>query len=307
MVPAPFLLTAWTYPVLRKLIAEGYDFDLIDAHYFYPDGVAAAMLGRLLGKPVIVTARGSDINTIPDYRTPRRLIQWAAARAAAVVAVSSALKNRMEGLGISREKIHVLRNGVDLDVFVPLSRTELKKKYIQKRPLLLSVGNLIELKGHNLVIEAMRSLPEFDLWIVGDGEQKAFLEKRAVDLNVAGQVFFKDPVSHSTLVEYYNIADMLVLASSREGLPNVLLEAMACGTPVIATNVGGIPEILTCDEAGVLMPERNSSEIVSAVRKLFEYPVIRQHTRLYVERFAWSNTVESLARLMQDQVTDSLG
>ncbi|HEY5264539.1 MAG TPA: glycosyltransferase, partial [Steroidobacteraceae bacterium] len=125
---APFLMVRALLPVFRKLIAEGADFDLIDAHYFYPDGVAAARLGAAIGKPVVITARGTDVTWIPRYRRPRRQIQWAAERAAAIVTVSRALKDKVTALGVDPDRIAVLRNGVDLDRFGPRDRIAIRAR-----------------------------------------------------------------------------------------------------------------------------------------------------------------------------------
>src|SRR5204863_7921839 len=107
----------------RAVQAGGHDFEMIDAHYFYPDGVAAALLARKLNTPLVITARGSDINVLPNFAFPRRMIIWAAQQASAVVTVSAALKNKLSQLGVDSSKIHVLRNGVDLDLFKPVPQT----------------------------------------------------------------------------------------------------------------------------------------------------------------------------------------
>src|SRR4029077_13901501 len=118
--------------------------------YFYPDGVAAAMLARVLDVPAVITARGSDINLIAQPRSPPRMIRWAARQAAAVVAVSQALKDKLVALGVERERIHVLRNGVDLELFNPAGRDQLRAALELRGPTLLSVGNLLAFKGHGL-------------------------------------------------------------------------------------------------------------------------------------------------------------
>jgi len=115
----PLLMAIFLYPVLKKIIKNGYDFDLIDAHYFYPDGVAAALLGKWLGKPLTITARGTDLNLIPEYTLPRKMIQWAGNQANALITVSSSLKKKLLELGTSEKKINILRNGVDLELFYP--------------------------------------------------------------------------------------------------------------------------------------------------------------------------------------------
>ena len=289
MLAAPFLLYAAALPVLRRLqVIE--DFDLIDAHYFYPDGVAAAMLGRTLGKPVTITARGTDVNLIPHYKLPRRMIQHAARRAAHLIAVSQALKDALVALDIPSEKVTVLRNGVDLTNFRPVDRTASRAKLDLTGPTLLSVGHLIERKGHDLVVGAMSSLPEFTLLIAGEGPERPNLTRQITQLGLGDRVRLLGAIPHSELREIYGAADGLVLASSREGWPNVLLEAMACGTPVVASNIWGNPEVVAKPEAGRLMAERSSGGITEAVRQLFAGLPDRAATRHYAEGFSWDET-----------------
>ena len=119
---APWLMYRFTRAALRRQRQAGYDFAMIDAHYFYPDGVAAVMLGRDLGLPVVITARGTDLSLIPQFALPRRQIQWAAKRAAAMITVCQALKDSLLELGIAGERVTVLRNGVDLEAFRPMDR-----------------------------------------------------------------------------------------------------------------------------------------------------------------------------------------
>jgi len=232
MTVAPLALYAAMLPAARKLIREGFDFDLIDAHYFYPDGVATAMVARALGKPFTITARGTDINLIPRHALPRRMIRWVGARSSANIAVCQALKNEMVALGMAEEKTHVLRNGVDLALFKPGDRDNARAQFGLTGPTLLSVGLLIQRKGHDLIIEALRALPEHTLLIAGDGPERAALEQAAAHHGVTSRVRFLGLVPHDDLPALYGAADALVLASDREGWPNVLLESMACGTPV---------------------------------------------------------------------------
>ena len=160
MTLSPFLLYRATRGALERQVALGFDFDLIDAHYFYPDGVAAALLGRYFKKPVVITARGTDINLIPRYALPRRMIHWAAHKAAGLVTVCEALKHEMVDLGVHPEKIRVFRNGVDLSMFRPVGRDNVRAKMDLQGSIILSVGNLVHLKGHSLVIKAIPiSLP----------------------------------------------------------------------------------------------------------------------------------------------------
>ena len=290
---APFLLAAAMRPVLRRLLASGYDFDIIDAHYYYPDGVAAILLGRWFGKPVVITARGTDINLVPQCRLPRALIRWAAGEAAASITVCQALKDAMCKLGIDGERISVLRNGVNLELFRPVAaRTELRQRLGIRGRTLISVGHLIERKGHHLVIAALARLPDIELLIAGDGPEEKALRAQAREIGVAGRVRFLGALKQDELREYYAAADALVLASSREGWANVLLESMACGTPVVATSVWGTPEVVAAPEAGVLATERSAECLAAAVTKLFDDYPAREATRRYAEKFGWQPTTE---------------
>ena len=289
----PWLMAAAMRPVLRRLIREGLQFDAIDAHYFYPDGVAAVLLGKMFNKPVVITARGSDLTLIPQAALPRRMIQWAAAHAAGLVTVCQALKDVLISLGVPAERVSVLRNGVDLAMFQPpADRIALRNALAVGGTTLLSVGHLIELKGHDLVIRALTHLPHACLLIAGQGPLDHELRALAQTCGVADRVRFLGPIKHAALREYYGAADVLVLASSREGWANVLLEAMACGTPVVASDVGGTAEIVTTPAAGVLMRERTPNALADAVNVLLARAPDRAATRTYAEQFSWEATTQ---------------
>jgi teichuronic acid biosynthesis glycosyltransferase TuaC len=287
---APVLLALGSLPSLRNLQHVGFDFDLIDAHYVYPDGVAAVWLGWLLSKPVVVTARGTDVNLIPQMKIPRRLICHALGRASAIIAVSEALKQAIIDLDFCSEQVSVLRNGVDLTKFLPHARDEIRHQLQLDRPTLISVGHLIERKGHDIVIRALPELPDHCLLIVGEGPQRANLQRLVASLGLGSRVRFLGAIAHDEMARYYSAADVLVLASSREGWPNVLLESMACGTPVVASNIWGNPEIVRSPECGLLMSERSSEAAAQAIRSLFANMPQRAATRKYAERFSWDET-----------------
>lgn len=288
---APFVLAAGALPTVRQLIADGYDFDLIDAHYYYPDGVAAALLAQRLAKPLVVTARGTDINVIAQYSIPRRLINWAARQANASIAVCAALSEKMASLGFQPEKLRVLRNGVDTQRFRPMARAEARASLDWPiAPTLLSVGHLVEGKGHHVAIETLTGLPAYRLVIVGDGGERSRLEQLARHLGVAARVAFAGAVPQADLYRYYSAADILLLCSSREGWANVLLESMACGTPVVATRVGGTPEIVAAAEAGRLAEARTAGAFITAIESLIAAYPSREAVRRYAERFGWAET-----------------
>lgn len=305
MLLTPFTLAFAFLHSARRLRASGHRFDLVDAHYFYPDGVAVALASNCLKLPFAITARGTDINLIPDYRLPRRMIIWAARRADACITVCQALADGLEGLGVSAERIHVMRNGVDLQMFAPQPREDARERYKCSMFTIASVGNLVELKGHHLVIKALHSLPDCQLLIVGGGEQEHYLRNLVVHDNLCERVEFLGTLDQPELIQVYSAADVLVLASSREGLANVLLEAMACGSPVVATAVSGTPEVVQSPEAGVLIYERSIEAVVDGIKQLRASLPARAHTREYASRFDWSNTVLALSALFLRLVSKS--
>ncbi len=300
MLLTPVFLALSIWSTVRRLRREGLRYDVVDGHYYYPDGVAIGLLSRFLHRPFVVTARGTDINLIPRYALPRKMILWAARRAAASITVCRALKDEMVALGACEDKIHVLRNGVDLELFHPLPRRECRRELDLMRITLVSVGHLIERKGHHHVIDAVALLPEVELLIVGDGEEQHSLQARVERLGLGERVRFLGALDQRELPRVYSAADVMVLASSREGWANVLLESMACGTPVVATSIWGTPEVVSEPCAGVLVERRDGESIAAGVRRLLAHYPDRDATRAYAERFSWDATVAGLRRVLQE-------
>lgn len=296
---APFLMAIATLPHLQRILNNGYKFEIIDAHFFYPDGVAATLLAKWLNKKVVITARGTDIHTYPSLLIPRLLIRWASNHADHAIAVCEALRKELIRLGAPVTRVTTLNNGVNLEFFSPASNRSFQRQNMGLRgTILLSVGNLIPLKGHDLIIRALLKLPEqFQLLIIGDGDQEHSLKNLARQLGLERRVFFLGSMPQDQLRAYYQVADALILASSREGWANVLLEAMACGTPVLATKTWGTPEVVAHPNAGLLVEERSADCIAQMVLQLFNHMPAREDTCKYAEQFDWSATTKGQIKI----------
>ncbi len=296
MTTAPLLLALASVSAFRQVIRDGFDFDVIDAHYYYPDGVAAALLASWFGKPLTITARGTDLNLIPQYTLPRRMMHWAARRAQASIGVCAALTDVLRDWGVEPARLHVMRNGVDLQRFTPLPQAAARQALglREEQQLLLSVGHLIDRKGHDLVIRALAALapghPQARLVVIGEGTERAALQALVSELGLQDKVSFTGALPQTELPRWYSAADVLVLASSREGWANVLLEAMACGTPVVASRIWGTPEVVTAPEAGRLVSERTGEAFAHALHELLSDPPDRLRTRAYAAGFSWEAT-----------------
>lgn len=300
---APYSLARSALPVIRKIIREGFDFDLIDAHYYYPDGVAAGIIAHALGKPFVVTARGSDLNLIAQYPKPRRLILETAKQAKASIGVSSGLMQVLSSLGAEASKLRIMRNGVDLERFQPIEQAKARDRLGLPNDcrILLSVGNLIELKGHDIAIKALAKLNNNErLVLVGHGPERSALQELADKHQLSERVMFAGQVPNEELAYWYSAADALLLCSSREGWANVLLESMACGTPVIATNIPGTNEVIRHNAVGRLMSRRDDEALLAAYADLFSKPIDRIAIREYAEQFGWDVTTQAQIELFQE-------
>lgn len=300
-VPTLPLLTNWMDPWLwaraaerraRELLSFGADSDVIlDGHFLYPDGVGAVLLARRLGLPVVISARGSDVNVKCQSQVMRAWVRWAAAHSSALITVSRALAEKLNRLDIRAPILEVVPNGVDLTLFRPFDREPGLRAADGTKRVIASVGHLVPGKGHDIVIGAIASLPDVTLLIVGSGPERARLQQQALRLGVASRVRFLGAVPHEQMPEIYNQADALALASANEGMPNVVLESLACGTRVVATDVGGVGEVMNSPSAGLLVQERSSEAFRDAIARVFRLDISMEQTRRFAQRFAWGAVV----------------
>jgi glycosyltransferase involved in cell wall biosynthesis len=297
---ACWLLSLW-WQRGRQIRKAHYDCMLVS--WAYPDAAAAGWLARRLGIPYVVKVHGSDLNVQANHMLRRPQIRSALTGAAAVVAVSQALAAKAIALGTHPSNVHVIYNGVDASVFSPESRSESRARlgFSTYSPLLLFVGNLKPSKGCLDLLEAFPALlaaqPLARLVYVGAGAARAALLARAEALGCLDRVEFAGAVAHAELGDWFRAADVLCLPSHNEGVPNVVLEAMACGTPVVASYVGGIPEVVP-EYAGILVPPHQrqalSTALIDASARNWNHKRIAAHAR----GFRWEDNLRQLDAIL---------
>lgn len=293
-------------PLVARL-HKRWQFDCIDGHYIYPDGFAAVLLAKYFGLPVVLSARGTDINLLPTFRLVRKMIKWTLSRADAVVAVSDALKRELLRLGVEEARIHVIPNGVDVARFQPAPAGEARSKLGLPADgwVVVSVGTLVPSKGHELVIRALNRLRErhrdLQLYILGEGAHRGYLEDLVAQLGLRDNVHLIGKRPNEELRYWFSAATVACLASAREGWPNVVTESLACGTPVVATRVGGIPEILHSDDLGVLVDQNLESLVAGlqyALDKAWDRPAIARRTGART----WDDVALELEKVFRAQI-----
>jgi glycosyltransferase involved in cell wall biosynthesis len=269
-------LRAWAYArgVCRAVeqVRVDFPFDVLNAHFAYPDGVAGAWLARRCDVPLVVSVLGSDVNVHARHTLQRVQIRWALRSAARVVAVSEALRREVVALGVPEERTAVVPTGVDVEVFHPQSR-EAARQALQlpaAARLVLYIGNLLPVKGVPTLItafaEVARQDPTAHLVLVGHGPLRGRLEQQVHAADLHRRVTFAGARPHADIPQWLAAADVLCLPSVAEGLPNVVLEALACGRPVVASAVGGVPELVTDEAVGRLVPPGDAAALAAALR-----------------------------------------
>ncbi len=296
-------LGAWSQ--MRALKAAGR-LDIIDAHFGYPDGYAAGLLGRWLGVPVTITLRGTEERHARDA-VLRPLLARALDRAALVFAVSDSLRQVALTLGLAPERSRVIGNGVDLDRFQPMDRAAARSALglPDDAAVLVSVGGLCERKGFHRVMNCLPavaaglrpSMPLHYLVVGGPGPEGDWtdrLKNQALELGIEAQVHFTGPLPPSELSRVLSAGDVFVLATRNEGWANVFLEAMACGLPVVATDVGGNREVVATPTVGTIVPFDDASALAQGLLDALNRTWDRAAIRVYAEANAWGRRIDEL-------------
>ena len=292
-------------PIARALHRE-QPFDLVDAQFFFPDGPAAAIIARALDLPLTIKSRGADIHYWGARPRARAQMLAASQQSAGLLAVSQALRDDMIAMGMPGDRTAVHYTGLDHARFRPLDRATARQSVVSlgiaaDGPLLVTPGALIPRKGQALVMEALASLPAARLALAGSGEDEARLRAQARQLGLSDRVHVLGQVGHDVLPTLMAAADAMVLPSASEGLANVWVEALACGTPIVITDVGGAREVVCAPSAGRLTP-RDPAAIASALRDLLHAPPTQAEVTANAERFSWSRNAEALVDLWSEAI-----
>ncbi|OYY65694.1 glycosyltransferase [Sphingomonas sp. 28-62-11] len=285
------MLVRTLLPVLAD-IRRDFAFDVIDAEFFFPDGPAAIALGRHFGVPVSIKARGADIHHWGKGPTAAQ-VRSAGCAADGVLAVSQAMREDMAALGIPADRITVHRTGVDLDRFVLVDRPQAKAAIGITGPLIVSLGALIDRKGHGIVIRAMTGLPGVSLLVAGEGPSRPALVADIARLGLSDRVRLLGSMPHAELPALLAAADVMALASASEGLANAWVEALACGTPIVITAAGGAAEVVTDPDFGRIAA-REPAAFAQAIASLLADPPAPDSVRRGAEHFTWAANTDAL-------------
>lgn len=285
-------------------VRKDFDFDIIDAHFVYPDGFGAVLLGKLFKRPVTITVRGT-IKKLLRSLLARFQIKYALRRAIRVFTVCHDLKKVLSDIGISEKKVVVIPNGVDIEKF----KREDKLKMCEElgvpsdRNIIISVGGLVERKGFHRIIsvlpEIKRSIPDVMYVIVGgasiEGNYEPVLRRMVKELDLEKDVLFAGAQSHAHLYRWLSASDIFCLATSNEGWANVFLEAMACGLPVVTTRVGGNEEVVLSEDYGLLFNLGDEKGMVDAIVKALTKKWDREKIIDYARANRWDERIRQLS------------
>ncbi|MGN7998581.1 glycosyltransferase [Sphingomonas sp. 22176] len=281
---------------LRPMLAElhrDFPFDVINAEFFFPDGPAAVALGKTFGVPVSIKARGSDIHQWTRRPAIARQIVRAGQAADGLLSVSLALRDDMIALGMPAERTDCIVTGVDLARFAPRDRAAAKQALGITGPLVASVGALIPLKGHDLLIEAVARLPGVHLAIAGQGPEAERLQAQIAALGCADRIRLCGPLPPDEIAALLAAADVMALASASEGLANAWLEALASGTPIVIPDVGGARQVVTGPSAGRIV-DRTPIALAAGIAELLAAPPAPEDVRRIAAPFTWEANSERL-------------
>lgn len=295
------------YPLVRK-IQRHYSFDVIYAPWIYPDAVASQWVARILKKPIVMAALGTDINSYLNYSVRRKLIVHALNGSQGIISVSLALKDKMIAAGVNGSRITTIHNGVNQVLFRRLDKHQCRVKLgiNLNAHVILFAGNLVPVKGVSYLIEAFRkiciSMNKLNLIIVGEGPLKDDLIGVVKSQGLEDRVFFAGRQAHEVIPLWMNACDVFCLPSINEGCPNVVLEAMACGAYVVATRVGGIPELIHSENEGILVEPCNAGSLENGLHAALHKLTIPQTNLKNHTVKSWEENAKEVFAVLESAV-----
>lgn len=295
----------YSFHVFLKIleIKREFNFDIIHSHFAFPDGFSSVILGRIFKKPVVITVHGSDINLYTEEKNHLKpMVVYALKNASHIVVVSTALKEKVIKLGIDENKISVIPNGYDSELFKPIDKYDARKNLglPTDRKILLFVGNLYPVKGVSYLIEAMKIISERSnnimLTLVGEGYLKPQLQSTVKEYGLSSKVLFAGSQPHERIPLWMNACDLLVLPSVSEGFGAVLIEAAACGKPIVASDIGGIPE--ASNKFGrKLVPPKDPQALANSILEALDSNFNSENIIEENKKFDFSNIVCQLTNI----------
>ncbi|RPI90121.1 MAG: glycosyltransferase family 4 protein [Planctomycetaceae bacterium] len=311
-------LMSWGIGNSIARLRQEFPFDLIDAHFVYPDGVVGAMLGERYHVPVVMTARGEDMIRFPDLPVIGPAIRWGLKRASQLVGLSEELAQKMRENGGDPQRIRVISNGVDTAKFrpVPCDEARLRLGLPAGRKMIIGVGYLLERKGFHLAVEALRTVreqhPDAMLIIVGGvarwgQDYSAEIRETIRRTGLEDHVRLVGARPPDELYLWYSSADLFTILSSREGSPNAPLEALACGVPIVATPIGSIPQVLSRQGLGLMLPERSAQAAARGLSDALAMTWDRAAIRAWAVENSWGSVAEQVAATFRDALRERSG
>lgn len=290
---------------LRAVRAE-FPFDIVLAAWAYPDACAVAQLAAEMDFPFVAFPQGSDIHQYLSNPVRRRIITAAMHQAGAIVTPSQELARLLREVGVPGEKLHPIYNGVEREVFHPGDRAAARAalKLAADETILLFVGNFLPIKNPLLLVDAFKELvrrepaQKFRLVMLGDGPLGGAIQSRVQAAGLGERVSLPGRKPPGDVARFMQAADLLVVPSNNEGVPNVIYEAMSCGLRTVATHVGGIPEIVTADFLGRLVPPQNPPALAEAMASVLAAIPVRENITAHARQFSWERTAAEHLRVL---------
>ena len=290
--------------VKRVLRKKKIKFDLIHSHFVWSSGYVGMKLKEEYGVPLVITGHGYDVYKLPfKSKYWREKIKEILDSADCVITGSKFNKRCLEKLGIDISRVSLINNGFKPDLFYPKDKKELKKKMglNDSQKICVSIGNLERVKGHDVLVKAIGILKERGqnilCYIIGTGSRLNYLKALAKRCGVEDNIYFAGIKPHSEIGDYINISDVFVLPSRNESAPVVLLEALACGKPVVASKVGNVEDILKARECGYIVDSEDAKALADSILRALNRDWDIKGITEYSKRFSWENSVKEILRI----------